>query len=160
MAVSPFKINILDSRLEKLKQKLALADFPNDISTNSVTSWDQGVPLAEIRRLATVWQTSFNWRQVEAHLNSFPQYIAPVEVEGHGLFQIHCVHKRSTKSNATPLLFLHGWPGSFIEVTKMLDDLVEGAGDRATFHVVAPSLIDFGFSASSGKVSRETAFWN
>ena len=45
-----------------------------------------------------------------------------------------------------PLLFLHGWPGSFIEIRKMLRTLVD-----AGFHVVAPSLPGYGFSSYTTK---------
>jgi pimeloyl-ACP methyl ester carboxylesterase len=153
MSILPFKIHVPDSRLGRLKQKLALTDFPNDGPSESASSWDLGPPVAEIKRLATLWETSYDWRKVEAHLNTFPQYIVPVEVDGFGVYQIHHIHQRSTRSDAIPLLFLHGWPGSFFEVTKMLNDLVQGAPSGPSFHVVAPSLIDFGFSSASGRVS-------
>ena len=35
----------------------------------------------------------------------------------------------------------------------MLNDLVQSPDGSPAFHVVAPSLIDFGFSSSSGNVS-------
>ena len=36
-------------------------------------------------------------------------------------------------------MFVHGWPGSFLEVQKLLPLLVEGGGKSApAFHVVAP----------------------
>jgi hypothetical protein len=37
-------------------------------------------------------------------------------------------------------------PGSFLEVTKMLPILTSGAGGNPAFHVIAPSLPNFGFS--------------
>lgn len=59
--------------------------------------------------------------------------------------------------NAVPLLFLHGWPGSFLEVTKMLGPLTGGEeGKGVSFHVIAPSLVDFGFSDGSRKVIKKT----
>ena len=45
----------------------------------------------------------------------------------------------------------HLGPGSFIEVTKMLP-LLEGDGDqRPAFHLVAPSLPNFGFTSGVNK---------
>jgi pimeloyl-ACP methyl ester carboxylesterase len=54
---------------------------------------------------------------------------------------VHFVNSKATSSDAIPLLFLHGWPGSFMEVMKALPALNE-----AGFNVVAPSLPGYGFS--------------
>lgn len=42
-------------------------------------------------------------------------------------------------------MFIHGWPGSYIEVTKMLSALKQ-SNNGVSFHVVAPSLPNFGWS--------------
>jgi pimeloyl-ACP methyl ester carboxylesterase len=74
-------------------------------------------------------------------------------VDGFGTYNVHFIHQRSDVPNAIPLIFLHGWPGSFIEVTKILPELVQGGQNFPAFHVVAPSLIDYGFSQGNTKVS-------
>ncbi|KAL3467284.1 Alpha/Beta hydrolase protein [Aspergillus heterothallicus] len=177
--ITPFTISIPDSRLTRLHQKLSLADFPSDEETtipntietpnsNEPERWSRGAPVSEIKRLTAYWKTEFNWRAVEARLNTeLPQFTTDVEIDGFGGYTVHFVHRRgggeeaggssTTSSNsAIPLLFLHGWPGSFLEVGRILPLLVDGDGDGdgdgQSFHVVAPSLIDFGFSgASRGK---------
>ena len=49
-----------------------------------------------------------------------------------------------------PLLITHGWPGSFVEFTKIIGPLTDPAahGGRAedAFDVVIPSIPGFGFS--------------
>ncbi|KAG5817577.1 hypothetical protein H9Q74_010510 [Fusarium xylarioides] len=144
LTIEPFQINIPDSKLERLKQKLALADFPTDDSQ----SWERGAPVGDVKRLTKIWQTTFDWRAVEYSLNKLPHYIASLEIGNFGALDVHFIHKRSARVDAIPLLFLHGWPGSFIEVTRILDPLIhENSGP--SFHVIAPSLIDFGFSSAS-----------
>jgi pimeloyl-ACP methyl ester carboxylesterase len=88
-------------------------------------------------------------------LNEFPQHIAKIKVVGFDTYDVHFIHQPSAVPNAIPLLFVHGWPGSFIEVTKVLPQLVQGGKDFPAFHVVAPSLLDFGFSSASKKVRIE-----
>ena len=39
--------------------------------------------------------------------------------------QLHFVHERSSDPNAIPLIFSHGWPGSFIEAFKMIRKLTD-----------------------------------
>ncbi|TGJ80904.1 hypothetical protein E0Z10_g7855 [Xylaria hypoxylon] len=155
-AIRPFRINVPEAQVERLHQKLALCDLPNDDSLDAISekgslSWARGPPVSEIKRLVNTWQTSYDWRKTEAYLNTFPQFIASVDIDRFGIYDIHHIHKRSPISGSIPLLFLHGWPGSFVEGTKIIDGLGQGDGadGTRTFHVVAPSLIDFGFSSPS-----------
>jgi pimeloyl-ACP methyl ester carboxylesterase len=74
-----------------------------------------------------------------------------ISIDDFDTYDVHFIHQRSSVKNAIPLVFAHGWPGSFLEVTKILPELVKGGKDFPAFHVVAPSLIDFGFSAAAKK---------
>lgn len=42
-------------------------------------------------------------------------------------------------------------PGSFLEVTKIIEELPRGSGRQPAFHVVAFSLPNYGFSEGSRK---------
>lgn len=156
-----YEICIPDEELEHLQRKLELTNLPKAVPGSNGTSWDQGPPLKEIQRLVHAWRTTYNWRQVEARLNLLPNFMAKVDTDDFGTLNVHFIHKRSPDPAAIPLLFLHGWPGCFLEATKMLDGLVRIGDSEATFHVVAPSLIDFGFSAPSpvGKSFSQTSIW-
>ena len=150
-SITPFKINIADDKLKRLKQKLELTDFPDEVT--DVDPWSRGSPLSDIKSLTLYWANEFDWRKAEAKLNELPQYTAKIEIDGYDTYEVHFIHQPSTVKNAIPLLFVHGWPGSFIEVTKILPELIKGGKDFPAFHVVAPSLIDFGFSSASKTVS-------
>jgi len=152
--IIPFKIAIPNDKIHRLKQKLALTDFPDEI-VDTDEPWSRGSPLADIKRLALYWEKGFDWRKAEVMLNAFPQYITKIEVDGFDTYDVHFIHQPSAVPNAIPLLFVHGWPGSFIEVTKVLPQLVQGGKGFPAFHVVAPSLLDFGFSSASKKVRIE-----
>lgn len=86
-----------------------------------------------------------------ATVNKLPQFTRQVEVEGFGELNIHVVHQKSTVKNAIPLLFVHGWPGHFLEVEKLLPLLTAASPDHPSFHVVALSLPCFGFSDAPAK---------
>jgi hypothetical protein len=149
--ITPFKIAIPDDKIHRLKRKLALTDLPDEIVDND-KPWSRGSPLADIKRLSLYWEKGFDWRKAELKLNEFPQYITKIGVDGFDTYDVHFIHQPSAVHNAIPLLFIHGWPGSFIEVTKILPKLVQGGEGFPAFHVVAPSLMDFGFSSASKKV--------
>lgn len=108
---------------------------------------NNGVTVSKVKEVVDFWRASYDWRAEEAKLNRIPQYTASVNVRGFGDLDLHFAHSPSTHTNAAvPLLFIHGWPGSFIEVTKVLPILNE-----AGFHVVVPSLPGYGFSQCPDK---------
>jgi hypothetical protein len=47
-AIKTYKISIDESKLERLKKKLALADFPDEIDG---VRWSSGPPLSDLQRL-------------------------------------------------------------------------------------------------------------
>ena len=149
--ITPFRISIPESRLERLKQKLALADFPDEIQG---AGWDYGTPLADIKRLVAYWHQGYDWRKGEAELNKLPQFTTDIPVDGFETLKIHFIHQKSPVNGAIPLLFCHGWPGHFDEVRKILPELVKGGTDFPAFHVAAPSLANFGFSEGTKKVKK------
>lgn len=113
-------------------------------------AWNYGAPLKDIKRLAKYWQSDFDWRAQEARLNELPNYRAPINVDGFGSIDIHYLHQPCESSDAVPLLFVHGWPGSYLEVTKMLPTLRQ-SHQGVSFHVVAPSLPNFAWSGGVQK---------
>ncbi|XP_044717720.1 alpha/beta hydrolase fold domain-containing protein [Hirsutella rhossiliensis] len=141
--VEPFRIEVPDSAIQRLKEKLAASTFADEVDFSD--DWNYGAPLADVKRLAAYWRQGFDWRAHEAKLNELPQFQTRVAVEGFGELNIYLVHKRSSQPGSIPLLFCHGWPGSFVEVNKILPLLTE-ADQGPSFHVVAPSLPNFGFS--------------
>lgn len=148
--ISTYKIAVPQEKLDRLKQKLALADFPDELDG---ANWDYGAPLADIKRLTARWHNGYDWRKAEAELNeTLPQFTTDIAVDGFEALKIHFVHQKSEVKGAIPLLFTHGWPGSFEEVRKLVPDLIKGDANTPAFHVVAPSLPNFGFSQGTKKV--------
>ena len=99
-----FKISIPEDKIKELKDKLALTGFPDELDG---AGWDLGVPLADIKRLVTIWK-QWDWRQAEKELNEHPHFVTDIVVEGFGALNIHFVHQQSEVAGAIPLLFVHG----------------------------------------------------
>lgn len=151
--ISPWKIHVPDSQIQDLKTRLSMARLPDELES---AGWDLGAPLGDVKNLLEYWKNDFDWRETEATLNQLPQYRTEIEVDGFDSVDVHFVHQKSQCANAIPLIFIHGWPGSFIEVTKIIDGLTEVNDNHPSFHVVAPSLPNHGFS--SGVKKRGFAF--
>ncbi|KAG8410284.1 hypothetical protein J3458_017997 [Metarhizium acridum] len=141
--IKPFKIAVPDSAIAALKAKLAKAAYPDEVDFSD--DWNYGATRNDVKRLAKHWEDGFDWRAQEQKLNQLPHYMTKISVDGFEPLDIHFIHQRSSQSNAIPLLFVHGWPGSFLEATKILPLLTEPRQGQS-FHVIAPSLPNFGFS--------------
>ena len=100
----PFTINVPQEQIDRLKQKLTLAEFPDELEDSG---WDYGCPISDIKRLTKAWE-EYDWRFAEKKLNQFPHYHTDIEVDSFGALDIHFVHQRSEDRDAIPLLFVHG----------------------------------------------------
>jgi len=141
-AIRPFKFHAKQADLDDLKRRILATRWPEKETVNDQT---QGVPLATTKALASYWATKYNWRKVEAKINSYPNFIT--EING---LDIHFIHVKSKHKNALPIIVTHGWPGSIVEQLKIIDPLVNptaygGKADDA-FDVVIPSIPGYGFS--------------
>src|SRR3982751_5433834 len=110
-----FKVHITNEQIADLKRRVLSTKWP---SQELVKDESQGVQLATMQALAKYWATKYDWRKIEAKLNSYPQFITKID----GL-DIHFIHVRSKNKNAMPLIITHGWPGSIIEQLKVIDPL-------------------------------------
>ncbi|MRH91941.1 alpha/beta fold hydrolase [Nocardia sp. SYP-A9097] len=137
--IRPFRIDIPQTQLDDLADRLRKALWPNELPGVADA---YGVPNGRIRDLAEYWAQSFDWRALEAKLNAYPQFTTEIEGE-----DIHFLHIRSEREDATPVILTHGWPGSILEYLDVIAPLTnpESADDPA-FHLVIPSLPGFGFS--------------
>ena len=80
-------------------------------------------------------------------LEQFTTIVEPVISNTSFPVALHFVHHRSPRDDAIPLLFIHGWPGSFLEVSNIIGNLTNPPNASVpAFHVVAPSIPGFGFS--------------
>lgn len=139
---TPFKFEVPDSDIADLKERLERSRFPDQAPG---APWAYGADTAYMKKLCEHWRTRFDWRAHEARLNTFPQYKVPLA----GI-AVHYLHVPGKGPDPTPLLLLHGWPGSvleFMRIIPMLTDPASFGGDPAdAFTVVAPSLPGFGLS--------------
>lgn len=118
---------------------MARTRWPEPATT---AGWDQGPPLDYLRDLCHHWGTAYDWRATETRLNALDHRLTTVD----GL-DVHLVHVRSSRSDATPLLLTHGWPGSFLEFEALAPLLTDPPAGEPAFHVVLPSLPGYAWSA-------------
>ena len=142
MSVQPFKVQVPQAVLDDLQERLARTRWPDEVEG---ADWSYGTNLEYLKELVAYWQTGFDWRAQEAHLNSFANFRTKLDD-----LNIHFIHERGKGPHPLPLLISHGWPSSFAEMLKIIPLLTDPAsyGGRAedAFDVVVPSLPGYGFS--------------
>jgi pimeloyl-ACP methyl ester carboxylesterase len=149
--IEEFRVSIPQADLDDLADRLARTRWPASLPGAAWdpaapgAGWERGVPVGYLRELAEYWRDGFDWRAQEARLNSYPQYLARI-----GGQKIHFLHVKSPEPDATPLLLLHGWPGSVVEFLRVIGPLSDprshGGAPAPAFDLVIPSLPGFGFS--------------
>jgi pimeloyl-ACP methyl ester carboxylesterase len=132
-AANPDKIIIHanQAELDDLVNRLRNTRWPSEYANDT---WAYGTNKAYLQELVRYWANDFDWQAQEAWLNSFAHYKTGIDGLG-----IHYIHQRSANPAAIPILLLHGWPGSFVQMLKLVPLLTD-------FHVVVASLPGFGLS--------------
>ncbi|AGA08983.1 epoxide hydrolase [Sinorhizobium meliloti] len=155
-SIRPFTINFPDGDLADLRRRIAATRWPErELVTDAASrrTWEtllagdtQGVQLATMQKLIQYWGTDYDWSKCEARLRALPHFVT--ELDG---LDIHFIHVRSKHQGALPVIITHGWPGSVIEMLKIIDPLTNPTAHGGTaadaFDVVIPSMPGYGFSA-------------
>jgi pimeloyl-ACP methyl ester carboxylesterase len=142
MDITPFRIDVPQTDLDDLAERLARTRFTQELSSDA---GDYGVRVDPVRELVRRWRDEFDWRATEQRLNDLPQFTTTIDGQN-----IHFLHVRSAEPDAFPLVLAHGWPGSFVEFLDVIGPLTDprahGGDPSQAFHVVIPSLPGFAFS--------------
>jgi pimeloyl-ACP methyl ester carboxylesterase len=141
-AIRPFRVHVPRAALTDLRQRIRATRWPEP---ETVPDRTQGIQRQHLQDLLQYWGSDYSWRQAEAKLNAYPQFITRID----GL-DIHFLHVRSKHPNALPLLITHGWPGSVFEMLGAIGPLTNptayGGKAEDAFDVIIPSLPGYGFS--------------
>src|SRR3954447_14671302 len=140
-APEPFTIDVSDDVLTDLRARLVNARLPD---RSPAASWDQGTDRGYLEGVLRYWHDQFDWRARERDLNRFAHF--QVTLDG---VRIHFVHERARHGNGIPLILVHGWPSSFVELLPLVPLLTDPSAhgiDGPSFDLVIPSLPGYGFS--------------
>ncbi|GFE85864.1 epoxide hydrolase family protein [Steroidobacter agaridevorans] len=142
-AIENFRFEAPPEALDDLQQRLRRTLWPDEVAAEP---WRYGPPVAYMQRFIDYWLNKYDWRTHEARLNSFPQFVAQIDEH-----RTHFIHQVGNGPSPIPLVLTHGWPGSVVEMLKIIPLLTDPAahgGDPAdAFTVIAPSIPGYGFSS-------------
>ena len=147
MSIQPFEINVPESTLNDLRDRLNRARLVPD---DEATDWKAGMSPAYLRELLDYWRLGYDFRAQQARINRLSHFRATF-----GETTLHFIHERGKGKEPLPLVLTHGYPDSFLRFMKLIPLLTDPAahgGDAGdAFDVVVPSLPGYGFSERPDK---------
>lgn len=155
----PFQLAVDPGFIETTKLKASLYRPSRDIA---IDDWEDGPQQYNMTAVRDWWVHNYSWWDVQSTINQKYQQFTTTVHSGENFthpIPLHFAHHRSNRSDAIPILMLHGWPSSFLEWDQVIDPMASPPNTSLpAFHVVAPNLPGFGFSpapAYPGLGSRE-----
>jgi epoxide hydrolase len=137
--VEPYTFTIEEADVQDLRRRIAQTRWPEPLPGTS--GWSKGVPVDQARAWAQEL-ADFDWHSLQAELNSLPQFVEQIDGES-----IHFIHAQSARKDAIPLIALHGWPGTALELIDLIPPLTTPESSyEPAFHVVIPSHPGVGMS--------------
>lgn len=144
--ITPFTIDIPDTTLDTIRAKVAAYTWHEmPVIADGADRWAYGADMEYMKELTTYWLNTYDWRAWEKKLNALPHFTT--EIDGQS---IHFLHIKGSGKNPQPLLLTHGWPGSFLEFTGIIEELAHpekfGGNAEDGLDLIIPSLPGYGFS--------------
>ncbi|KAI4953675.1 hypothetical protein J4E91_002523 [Alternaria rosae] len=135
-SAKPFTLNVSDQDVSEWRQLLQLSKLAPETWEGQQEDRRFGVSRKWLSDAKDYWLNKYDWRAQEKHINSFPNYKMQIED-----VDMHFVALFSEKKDAIPIIFMHGWPGSFLEFLPMLALIKEKYSAKdLPYHIVVPSL--------------------
>ncbi|ORY12398.1 epoxide hydrolase-like protein [Clohesyomyces aquaticus] len=149
-SAKPFTLKVSDQDFSDFKRLLQLSKINPLTYESSQEDRRFGVTHKWMTEAKDYWLHKYDWRAQEAHINSFPNYTMAIQDSVGGDLSVHFVGLFSKKKDAIPIVFLHGWPGSFLEFLPMCSLIREKypSAEEMPYHIIVPSLT--GYTLSSG----------
>ena len=113
--IKKYKISVPKSTLNNIYKKVR--NYPwNNIQ--KMDGWLHGTNHDYLKQISKYWTSKFNWKLQEKKINKFNNF--KTNIEG---IKIHFIKEKGSGKNPTPLLILHGWPGSIVEFLEVIEKL-------------------------------------
>ena len=142
MGIEAFTIPFSQPAVDDLRDRLRRTRWPDEIAGSN---WEYGADLSFVQQICEYWRDRFDWKAQVERFSAVHHYRYLSEGIG-----IHFIHEKGKGPAPIPLILTHGWPGSFLEMMRIIPLLTDpasyGGSSSDAFDVVIPSLPGYGFS--------------
>ena len=105
------QVTFSPAEIENMLNLSKAAPFPDKSPIDCSTPWKLGVDHQYLKNLKTKFETEWSWETLEKKIAKYDNYLIHYE-NGADVLDLHYVHVKSSRSDAIPLMLLHGWPGT------------------------------------------------
>jgi pimeloyl-ACP methyl ester carboxylesterase len=142
MPIQPFSPPCSQAAVDDLRERLARTRWVDQVPNSG---WQYGFNLDFLKDLCRYWREQFKWKAQVGRFAAFRHYRF-----NHDGIGIHFIHERGRGKNPLPIIITHGWPGSFLEILRLIPMLTDpeayGGNAADSFDVIVPSLPGYGYS--------------
>ncbi|XP_014668328.1 PREDICTED: epoxide hydrolase 1-like [Priapulus caudatus] len=148
--IRSFTVNFSQEVITDLYERLDRTRYTESLPN---VEFQYGVHSDTLKKVVRYWRQKYDVKNAQVELNKYKHFLT--EING---IDVHFVHvkPKSSYKNVTPLLMVHGWPGSFYEFYKIIPLLTDplahgGKKDDPVFEIICPSIPGYGFSEAAHK---------
>lgn len=147
--LEPFTLHVPEEELERFKNLLKLSNI------GPTTRWNQqddsrfGVSRDRLIKAKDTWLSTFDWRKHESYINDFPNFKVTIKETDYCQIDLHFAALFPRRKDAIPIIFLHGFSSSFVDFMDLLRK--KYTTENLPYHIIAPSLPNYGLSRSLGQ---------
>ncbi|KAL5505055.1 hypothetical protein ACEPAH_7718 [Sanghuangporus vaninii] len=134
------QVKYKNEAVQNMLSLLQDSPFPDKSPIDANAPWKLGMDVEYLKKLKYMFLTEWSWSSLEKKIAQYDNFVVHYEHGGDAL-DLHFVHAKSPRSDAVPLMLLHGWPGTFFDFHKVVEPLTDPKDpETPAFHVVVPSL--------------------
>ena len=108
--IESFTVHVSETDVDECKQLVKLSKIAPPTYESTQEDHRYGVTQQWLTTARDYWLDRFDWRACEARINSFPNFKAAIRHNGDD-FSVHFIALFSKRSDAVPVISIHGWPG-------------------------------------------------
>ena len=108
------RITFDEDTVQRMKTLCQLSSLPETPPITTSMPWSLGIDLLYLRQLKDQLVEKWSWDELEKKINRFDNFLVQYQ-NGQDSLVVHFIHVKSPRSNAVPLMLLHGWPGMITE---------------------------------------------
>ncbi|CAF3744630.1 unnamed protein product [Rotaria sordida] len=144
-SIKPFKIPFERSQVDDMVNRVSKTRFYEPqilIDNNLVNKSTYGFNRQTIEMVRDYLINTYDWKKTVQELNTFDHY--KTNIAGLDIHFVRVTHSSRINENKEAILFLHGWPSSFLEyldVARLLN-----SSSNTNYDLIIPSLPGYGYS--------------
>jgi pimeloyl-ACP methyl ester carboxylesterase len=145
LTIQPFKVPFERSQVDDVIHRVSKSRLfePNILVDHRNTNRSTyGFDRTTIESVRDYWINTYDWKKTVQELNQLNHY--KTHIAGLDIHFVRVTHATAAHHKKEAILFLHGWPGSFLEYLDVARIL--STSSSSIFDLIIPSLPGYGYS--------------